>query len=139
MVSFFLFFFFFEYEQVYELNHDFLVEEEAETRDGVEKSGWERSLKGGGGGEKEGRTYFANALARAFLQLTFCAPTKLSTVTAMARSTSCGVQYSDRRILQKDSLIRKIASRWRTCASSACFEVSPGPRPRKSGIRCANV
>lgn len=59
-------------------------------------------------------TYFANALASAFLQLTFCAPTKLSTVTAIARSTSCEVQYSERRILQKDSLMRIIASRWRT-------------------------
>lgn len=63
---------------------------------------------------KKEKTYFANALASAFLQLTFCAPTKLSTVTAMARSTSCEVQYSDRRILQKASLMRMIASRWRT-------------------------
>ncbi len=64
---------------------------------------------------EQGKTYLANALANAFLQLTFCAPTKLSTVTAIARSTSCEVQYSDRRILQKASLMRMMASRWRTC------------------------
>ncbi len=64
---------------------------------------------------EQGETYLANALANAFLQLTFCAPTKLSTVTAIARSTSCEVQYSDRRILQKASLMRMMASRWRTC------------------------
>jgi hypothetical protein len=56
-------------------------------------------------------TYFANALARAFLQLTFWAPTKLSTVTAIARSTSCEVQYSERRILQNASLMRMMASK----------------------------
>lgn len=59
----------------------------------------------------ERRTYLAKALAKAFLQLTFCPPTNESTVTAMARSTSCEVQYSDRRILQKASLIRMMASR----------------------------
>lgn len=64
---------------------------------------------------KKRKTYLAKALANAFLQLTFCAPTKLSTVTAIARSTSCEVQYSDRRILQKASLMRMMASRWRTC------------------------
>lgn len=64
---------------------------------------------------EQGKTYLANALANAFLQLAFCAPTKLSTVTAIARSTSCEVQYSDRRILQKASLMRMMASRWRTC------------------------
>lgn len=74
-----------------------------------EKKKKKKTSKRGGG------TYFAKALARAFLQLTFCAPTKLSTVTAMARSTSCEVQYSESRILQKDSLIRMMASRWRTC------------------------
>ena len=58
-----------------------------------------------------GGTYLANALANAFLQLTFCPPTKESTVTAMARSTSCEVQYSERRILQKASLMRMMASR----------------------------
>lgn len=71
------------------------------------------SLKGRG--SKEGKTtYFAKALARDFLQLTFWLPTKLSTVTAMARSMSCEVQYSDKRILQNASLMRMIASRWRT-------------------------
>lgn len=57
------------------------------------------------------RVYFANALARARLQLTFWLPTKDSTVTAMARSTSTLEQYSERRILQKASEIRMIASR----------------------------
>ena len=59
-------------------------------------------------------TYFANALASALLQLTFWLLTKLSTVTAMARSMSCAEQYSPRRILQKASLMRRMASRWRT-------------------------
>lgn len=36
--------------------------------------------------------YLANARASAFLQLTFWLPTKLSTVTAMARSMSCAEQ-----------------------------------------------
>lgn len=63
------------------------------------------------GNPQEAETYLANALANAFLQLTFCPPTKLSTVTAIARSTSCEVQYSERRILQKASLIRMMASR----------------------------
>ncbi len=57
------------------------------------------------------RTYLANALERAFLQLIFWLPMKDSTVTAMARSMSCAEQYSDRRILQKASAIRMIASR----------------------------
>jgi hypothetical protein len=57
----------------------------------------------------------AKARASAFLQLTFWLATKLSTVTAMARSMSTEVQYSDSRILQKASLIRMMASRWRTC------------------------
>ena len=73
-------------------------------------------------------TYFAKALARAFLQLTFCAPTKLSTVTAMARSTSCEVQYSESRILQKASLIRMIASRWRTCILLLVYSVAINAR-----------
>lgn len=60
---------------------------------------------------QKGETYLANALASAFLQLTFCPPTNESTVTAIARSTSCEVQYSERRILQNASLIRMIASR----------------------------
>jgi hypothetical protein len=60
------------------------------------------------------RVYLANARASAFLQLTFWLPTKLSTVTAMARSMSCAEQYSDRRMRQKDSEMRIIASRWRT-------------------------
>lgn len=55
--------------------------------------------------------YLANARARAFLQLTFWLPTKLSTVTAMARSMSCDEQYSDRRMRQKASLMRMMASR----------------------------
>ena len=55
--------------------------------------------------------YLANARARAFLQLTFWLPTKLSTVTAIARSMSCAEQYSDRRILQNASLMRMMASR----------------------------
>lgn len=58
--------------------------------------------------------YLANALASAFLQLTFWLPTKLSTVTAMARSMSCAEQYSDRRMRQNASLMRMMASRWRT-------------------------
>ena len=62
-------------------------------------------------GEMVQITYFANARASALLQLTFWLPTKLSTVTAMARSMSCEVQYSDKRILQKDSAIRMMASR----------------------------
>lgn len=60
------------------------------------------------------RVYFANALARAFLQLTFWLPTKLSTLTAIARSMSVALQYSDSRIFANASLIRRIASRWRT-------------------------
>lgn len=55
--------------------------------------------------------YLANARAKAFLQLSFWLPTKLSTVTAIARSISCAEQYSDRRILQKASLMRMMASR----------------------------
>lgn len=58
--------------------------------------------------------YLANALASAFLQLTFWLPTKLSTVTAMARSMSCAEQYSERRMRQNASLMRMMASRWRT-------------------------
>ena len=56
-------------------------------------------------------TYLANALDRAFLQLIFWLPMKESTVTAMARSMSCAEQYSESRILQKDSAIRMMASR----------------------------
>ncbi len=63
--------------------------------------------------------YLANARASAFLQLSFWLPTKLSTVTAMARSMSCAEQYSESRILQKASLMRMMASRWRTCATLA--------------------
>lgn len=48
------------------------------------------------------------------MQLIFWLPTKLSTVTAMARSMSCEEQYSDRRMRQKASLMRMMASRWRT-------------------------
>lgn len=59
--------------------------------------------------------YFANARARDLLQLSFWLPTKLSTVTAMARSMSCAEQYSDRRMRQNASLMRMMASRWRTC------------------------
>ena len=58
--------------------------------------------------------YLANALARALLQLTFWLPMKDSTVTAMARSISCELQYSQSRILEKDSAMRIMASRWRT-------------------------
>jgi hypothetical protein len=36
---------------------------------------------------------------------------KDSTVTAMARSMSWAEQYSDRRILQKDSAMRMMASK----------------------------
>lgn len=61
--------------------------------------------------EENGFTYFANALERAFLQLTFWLPMNESTVTAMARSMSRAEQYSDKRILQKDSAIRMIDSR----------------------------
>jgi hypothetical protein len=53
----------------------------------------------------------ANARDSAFLQLTFWLPTKESTVTAMARSISIEEQYSDRRILQKASAIRMMASK----------------------------
>lgn len=56
-------------------------------------------------------TYLANARDRAFLQLTFWLPMKDSTVTAIARSMSWAEQYSDKRILQKASAIRIIASR----------------------------
>lgn len=55
--------------------------------------------------------YFAKALASAFFALTFWLPTKESTVTAIARSMSWLLQKSDRRILQKDSAMRIIASR----------------------------
>lgn len=55
--------------------------------------------------------YLAKARARAFLQLTFWLATKLSTVTAIARSISCAEQYSERRIRQNASLIRMMASR----------------------------
>src|SRR5690606_2263699 len=55
--------------------------------------------------------YLAKARARAFLQLTFWLATKLSTVTAIARSMSCAEQYSERRIRQNASLIRMMASR----------------------------
>lgn len=61
--------------------------------------------------------YLAKARARAFLQLTFWLPTKLSTVTEMALSMSCVEQYSDSRMRQKASLRRMMASRWRTCHS----------------------
>lgn len=57
------------------------------------------------------RAYLAKARERAFLQLTFWLPMNDSTVTAMARSMSCAEQYSDRRILQKASAIRMMASR----------------------------
>lgn len=60
------------------------------------------------------RVYFAKARARAFLHETFWLPTKLSTATAMARSMSAALQYSERRILAKDSEIRRMDSRWRT-------------------------
>ena len=89
-------------------------------------------------GGREGYTYFANALPSAFLQDTFCAPTKESTVTAMARSTSCEVQYSLRRILQNASEIRMMASRWRTCMLTSAkplttqsFLFSPKPDAKK--------
>lgn len=59
--------------------------------------------------------YFANALANALLQLTFWLATKLSTTTAIARSMSALLQNSLRRILAKDSAMRIMASRWRTC------------------------
>ena len=62
--------------------------------------------------------YLANALANAFLHDTFWLPTKLSTATAMARSMSCPLQYSLRRILAKASLVRRMDSRWRTCGAS---------------------
>ena len=55
--------------------------------------------------------YFAKARASAFLQDTFCEPTKLSTATAMARSMPLELQYSERRILAKDSDIRRILSK----------------------------
>lgn len=55
--------------------------------------------------------YLANVLARAFFALTFCEPMKESMVIAMARSMSSAEQYSDSRILQKDSAIRMMASR----------------------------
>jgi hypothetical protein len=55
--------------------------------------------------------YFAKALASAFLALTFCEPTKESTATAIARSMSWAEQYSESRILQKDSAIRIMASK----------------------------
>lgn len=55
--------------------------------------------------------YLANVLARAFFALTFCEPMKESMVIAMARSMSRAEQYSDNRILQKDSAIRMMASR----------------------------
>lgn len=55
--------------------------------------------------------YLAKALASAFLQLTFWLPTNESTVTAIARSISWDEQYSDRRILQKASLILIMASK----------------------------
>jgi len=61
--------------------------------------------------ETKSMTYLANARASAFLALTFWLPMKDSTVTAMARSMSWAEQYSDRRILQKDSAIRMMASR----------------------------
>lgn len=56
-------------------------------------------------------TYLANARESAFLALTFWLLMKESTVTAIARSMSCAEQYSDRRILQKASAIRMMASR----------------------------
>lgn len=55
--------------------------------------------------------YLENALARAFLQLTFWLSTNESTVTAIARSMSWAEQYSERRILQNASAIRMIASK----------------------------
>lgn len=55
--------------------------------------------------------YLEKALARAFLQLTFWLPTKLSTVTAIARSMSCALQYSERRMRQKASEMRMMASK----------------------------
>lgn len=58
--------------------------------------------------------YFANARASAFLQLTFCEATKLSTVTAMALSISWELQYSLSLILEKASESRIMASRCRT-------------------------
>ena len=57
------------------------------------------------------RVYLANARARAFLQETFWLPTKLSTATAMARSISEALQYSESRILAKASEIRRMDSR----------------------------
>lgn len=56
-------------------------------------------------------TYLANARDSAFLALTFWLPMNDSTVTAIARSMSCAEQYSDKRILQKASPIRMMASR----------------------------
>ena len=57
------------------------------------------------------RVYLANARAKAFLQETFWLPTKLSTATAIARSISEALQYSESRILAKASEIRRMDSR----------------------------
>jgi hypothetical protein len=57
------------------------------------------------------RVYLAKARASAFLQDTFWLPTKLSTATAMARSMSFALQYSDSLILAKASEIRRMDSR----------------------------
>jgi hypothetical protein len=55
--------------------------------------------------------YLAKDLASAFFALTFCEPMNESIVTAIARSISSEEQYSERRILQKASAIRMMASR----------------------------
>jgi hypothetical protein len=55
--------------------------------------------------------YLAKARASAFLHETFWLPTKLSTATAMARSMSDALQYSESRILAKASEIRRMDSR----------------------------
>ena len=94
------------------------------------------------GRRERGTTYFANALASAFRHDTFCAPTKESTVTAMARSTSCEVQYSLRRILQKASEMRMMASRWRTLLIPDVSKVKTSKADQvtqtKAGVKTTN-